>query len=134
MFDLRGYIETVWGNGDLAAVDRFVSADCVFRDVSGNTRIAGLDELVSNLRQWHDVFENPRVEVRRVMKDRSSPTIIWDWTLTARPAIYRNNAGDRADVSVYGISVATVIDGKIVEEINCTDMKEFIDLVNGSRE
>lgn len=133
-FNLEGYIETAWGGGELTGIDQFVAEDCVFRDVSGSIRLTGIDALTANLRQWHEVFDDPHVEIRRVLEDRSSPTIVWDWTLTARPAIARNSADNRAEVSIYGITFATILDGKIAEEMNCTDMKEFVDLVKGCRE
>ena len=133
-FNLEGYIEAAWGGGELMGIDQFVTEDCVFRDVSGSIRLTGIDAVAANLRQWHEVFDNPHVEIRRVLEDRSSPTIVWDWTLTARPVIVRNGADDRANVSIYGITFATIHDGKIAEEVNCTDMKEFVDFVNGRRE
>lgn len=134
MFDLEGYIKTAWGSGELEEIDQFVLEDCIFRDVSGSIRITGIDALTENLRQWHEVFEDPHVEIRRVLEDRSSPTIIWDWMLTARPTIARNDADNRAKVSIYGITFAKIVDGKIAEEMNCTDMKEFIDMLKGRRE
>lgn len=133
-FDLNGYVKSIWEESDFAEIGRFVDRNCVFRDISGNTRITGIDSLVTNLKGWHDIFEEPRVKIRRVLEDHSSPTIVWDWVLTARPAIARNSMDSRAEVSVYGITIASIQDGRITEEINCTDMKEFIDLMKGARE
>lgn len=115
-------------------ISDFVSAECLFHDVSGKTRLRGTEELTSNLRQWFEVFEDPHVEVRRVLQDQSSPTIGWDWILSVKPMISRNDLDQRTRVNIYGITFATISDGKIVEEVNCTDMKEFIDLVEGRRE
>ena len=133
-FDLTGYVKSIWEEPNFVAIARYVDRNCVFRDVSGNTRIVGIESLVANLKEWHDIFEDPRVEIRRVLEDHSSPTIVWDWVLTARPAIARNSMDSRAEVSIYGITIASIQDGRITEEINCTDMKEFVDLMKGSRE
>lgn len=133
-FDVQEYLNTVWGKGDLEKLSEFVSEECVFRDVSGKVRLHGIEELTSNLRQWFDVFQDPRVELRRVLHDEATSTIGWDWALSVNPAIARNDFDRRPRVNVYGITFATISDGKIVEEVNCTDMKEFIDLLEGRRE
>lgn len=133
-FNVQEYLNTVWEKGDLDKISNFVSNDCVFRDVSGRVRLQGINDLTSNLRQWYEVFEDPRVELRRFFSDQSLSTICWDWVLSVKPSIARNGQDKGARIKIYGITIGTISDGKIVEEVNCTDMKELIDLIEGRRE
>lgn len=138
-FDPIKYADLIWRQRNAGKLSEFVSEDCTLYDVSGQARVKGVAALRSSLEQWHDVFNTIEVRVRRVIRGETtdcceSYDLVWDWELRVSPKERIHGADPSTIVGIYGITIATIADGRISKEVTVSDQKEFFDLLEGKIE
>jgi len=111
---VKRVIEEPWmGNWD--ALDEFVAEDYVGYDPSQPEPIQGRDGIRANLQQYLDAFANARVTVDDQIAEGDKVATRW----TGRGTHTGEFAGTSAtgkDVTVSGLTISRLVDGKIAEE------------------
>ena len=111
---IRRFVQLVWNEGRLDAIDEFVAADYVGHDRSGGTVVDGPAGLRSQVAAWRRAVPNLHVHIHDEIAEEDLVAVRW----TAGGSLERDfdgfpDAGDRAEWS--GISVFRLLAGKQVE-------------------
>lgn len=118
---LRQHTETVWNQGDLDAVDRFVAADYVEHDPSVEDRLDGPEAYRRNVEAFRSAFPDLEVTIE--------DSVVRDDRIAMRQSFSGTHEGEFMGIEPTGNEVEStsflicrVEDGKIAETWVETDM------------
>lgn len=118
---LRQHTETVWNQGDLDAVDRFVAADYVEHDPSVEDRLDGPEAYRRNVEAFRSAFPDLEVTIE--------DSVVQDDRIAMRQSFSGTHEGEFMGIEPTGNEVEStsflicrVEDGKIAETWVETDM------------
>jgi steroid delta-isomerase-like uncharacterized protein len=111
---IRRFMQLVWNEGRLDAIDEFVAADYVGHDRSGGTVVDGPAGVRSQVAAWRRAVPDLHVQIHDEIAEEDLLAVRW----TAGGSLGGDfdgfgDAGDRAEWS--GISVFRLLAGKQVE-------------------
>ncbi len=102
--------------------------------LGGEPPIIGVDKLVEETSRWLSLYSTVNMRVIRTVAE--TDRVAWQWELTGTIANTKMFAPhmraiaeeipQTKDVLVYGISISTFLDGRIVEEVTQSDVAEFL--------
>lgn len=121
----------VWNGGDVEAVGTVFHRDAVFRDMAFGVERRGLEEIRGLFAQTWDGLPDLRSELHRTVAE--GEWVALEWTLTG------THDGDSPDlpatgrsVSLRGVSVLRIRDGKITRQRDYYDRAAFLEQVGVS--
>lgn len=111
---VRRMIEEGFNQNDLDVVDEIVAEDCVLHEAGQPEPLRGPDEVKEFLRMYRNAFSDAHIEIDELLAD--GDMVVTRWTATG------THDGDLmgieptgADVTVMGMEMHRVEDGKLVE-------------------
>jgi steroid delta-isomerase-like uncharacterized protein len=117
---VRGYLNDIVNDGNLAAFDRYFSADVVF-----NNATAFRQQLAGMIQTSRSAFPDRRVTIEDQIAEG-------DWVMTrvtfhgTHQGEFRGVAATGKQVNYFGIAVDRIADGKVVEMWHLTDMSGLL--------
>lgn len=110
---LQGMMNAL-GSGDVGAISDYFSPDLVWHGGSFGT-INGRDALLSLIDSFLSAFPDLSVSVEAILADGDDVTVRYTWKGTHREP-FQGIPPTGKQVSVFGISIYRIRDGKITEE------------------
>lgn len=109
---VRRVIEHAINNGNLSIADDLIAADYVYHEATAGEK-RGRDGFRHLIITYHTAFPNVRVSVDQQIAEGDWVATRWSAT---RPQPYTNQ-----HVTVRGILISRISDGRIAEEFECYD-------------
>ena len=112
---MRRWFQEVWNEGRIETVHELLSKDAVARGQrGGDTEIHGPEEFEKFVHEIRGAFPDIRVKVEDVFGAGDKVVLRWSGVMTHKGETLGMPASGRT-VRCGGISIARIVDGKIVE-------------------
>jgi steroid delta-isomerase-like uncharacterized protein len=112
---MRRWFQEVWNEGRMQTVHDLLSPDAVARGQRGaDAEIRGPEEFVKFVREIRGAFSDIQMNVEDVLGAGDKVVLRWSATMTHTGDAFGLPASGRT-VRSRGISIARIVDGKIVE-------------------
>jgi steroid delta-isomerase-like uncharacterized protein len=112
---MRRWFQEVWNEGRMETVHDLLSPDAVARGQRGaDAEIRGPEEFVKFVREIRGAFSDIQMNVEDVFGAGDKVVLRWSATMTHTGDAFGLPASGRT-VRSRGISIARIVDGKIVE-------------------
>ena len=118
----RRYFEDLWNNGDTAVIPQLVAPNATGH-VNGQTIVTSA--LAARVRNTYDAYPDLKFSVDDLLADGNKAVVRWTMTGTHRGTL-AGVPGSGARVSVTGINIFRVTDGRIAEMwVSADDLGEL---------
>ncbi len=125
---LQSQMTTIWNSGNVAMIDDSHAADFVrHHPVSMMpAMVTGIDEMKEYVTSVRETYKGFNVEVHNVIMDGNLAAVRWTVTGTHQES--------GADVSLDGISMLRMVEGRAAEEWVAWDTKSVLDQISANAE
>lgn len=114
-------VEQAWNNGNLGVIDDVVASDYVLHDPTFPMPIHGSEGFKEYIFAMNSPFPNARITVEAIIAQGDKVAVRWTYTGTQEREMMGIPATGRT-VTLNGITIHRLADGKIVESWFCYDM------------
>ncbi|MFE7541882.1 ester cyclase [Streptomyces platensis] len=131
---IHDYAEVVWNQGRTDQLGRFMHEDVRAYGLGGEPPLVGLAKLTEETARWRSMYSEATMNVVRTVAEEER--VAWQWQLIGTIAdlgMLMPNMRQLArevpqirQISVDGMSISTIRDGKIAEEVTQSDIAEFL--------
>ena len=121
---LRGAIEKVWNKGDLSAVEQFYAADVVIHGALPGMP-SGLEGVKRVIAAYRAAFPDVHLTIEELVAEGDKVADRWSWTGTHKGE-FMGIAPTGKRVSVAGITIMRIADGKIAEIRSASDQLDLM--------
>ncbi|MGW7198670.1 ester cyclase [Streptomyces chryseus] len=131
---IHDYADTIWNKGQIDQLGRFMAPDVRMYGLGGEPPIIGLEKLQQETARWRGMYADATMTILSTVSE--DDRVAWHWTLGGTIADtgmlmpnmrqLAREIPQLAQISVAGMTISTVQDGKITEETTQSDVAEFL--------
>jgi SnoaL-like domain len=116
---VRRFFEAGWNCGSATAISDMVHEDYTSNDGpffrNGLRRLSGADAVDGHIRQYHDVYNDLRFKIEKMVLDGDTVVTVWSPTGTTRNRTFTTRSGEERpfELKCQGVSLTDVVGGKV---------------------
>lgn len=113
------FFEQIWNQGDESAIDRFIA-----EEAGGNDPQFGIgrESFRAQWRNWRKAFPDIHFEIKELIADSETDTVVTRWVLTGTHSAEFWGAGASGKrIEVEGVSIDRVKDGMVISGFDAWD-------------
>jgi steroid delta-isomerase-like uncharacterized protein len=131
---MRRWFQEVWNEGHMQTVHELFDANGIARGQRGATaEIRGPEEFVKFVGEIRGAFPDIKVHVEDVFGDGDKVVLRWSGVMTHSGDALGMPASGRT-VRSQGITIARIVDGKIVEGWDCWDQLGMLEQIGAYKQ
>ena len=110
---VRRYVDEIWNDGQLDAMERYVAADYVFVPPDGTPPIRGPEGLRRHVATLRDTLHELEMTIGLMLEE--GDYVAWSWTMTGLHAGPALGPPSGREVTMRGVAIYRIAGGQIIE-------------------